>query len=146
MINWNLTLCIFQMYLTLYWLVIVFLSIAVVIWKRSHESRKRQDLTGTPNIIIRKFFHVLAAAIFIPGIIYDPTLLHVCSAMATSLFLFVEVSCKITAPEGLPAKLTTHKLWVKIMSMALDSMLANFWKVNVSLSRLRIIVLTVDEI
>ena len=70
--------------------MVVLLSFAVVIWK-SWYNDKNKDPTGTPNIIIRKVFHVLAVAIFIPGILYDPALLHVCSAVATSLFLFVEV-------------------------------------------------------
>ena len=81
---------IFQIRLIIYWVLVALLSFAVVIWKSSYND-KSKDPPGTPNIIIRKVFHILAVAIFIPGILYDPALLHVCSAVATSLFLFVEV-------------------------------------------------------
>ena len=76
-------------YLIIYWLLVVSFSLTVVIWKSSYNATN-SDPPGTPNIIVRKIFHILAVAIFIPGIFYDPALLHVCSAVATSLFLFVE--------------------------------------------------------
>ncbi|XP_028399200.1 dolichol kinase-like isoform X2 [Dendronephthya gigantea] len=75
--------------LIIYWFAIVLLSFAVVVWKSSYHEKK-DDRPLTPNIIVRKIFHILAVAIFIPGILYDPSLLHMCSSVATSLFLFIE--------------------------------------------------------
>lgn len=80
----------FQMRLVIYWVFIVLLSFAVVLWKTSYHDKSKSTLR-IPKIIIRKIFHVLVVAIFAPGILYDPALLHLCSGVAVSIFLFVEV-------------------------------------------------------
>ncbi|XP_046858662.1 dolichol kinase-like [Xenia sp. Carnegie-2017] len=73
-----------RVFLLFYWTIIALFSLFVVSWRYSYPS-----LTPS-NIIVRKIFHVLAVAIFVPGIIYDPALLHLCSTLAISLFIFVE--------------------------------------------------------
>lgn len=82
---------VFQIRLIVYWFFIVLTAFAIVAWK-SHHSAKLEDSLTFPNIIVRKVFHILAVAIFVPGILYDPSLLHLCSSVAASLFLLIEVN------------------------------------------------------
>jgi len=74
-----------QCYLILYWSLIVILSIAVVIVKNAIES------TSQSTTITRKYFHVLAIAVFLPGIIFDAHLMHLAASVALAAFLFLEV-------------------------------------------------------
>ena len=43
-------------------------------------------------MLARKWFHLIAVCVYIPGIILDPAVLHLASSFALSLFIILEVS------------------------------------------------------
>lgn len=66
--------------------MIVAISVIVVIIKNCIDG-KTQSTT-----ITRKSFHVLAIAVFVPGIIFDAQLMHLAASVALAAFIFLEVS------------------------------------------------------
>ena len=74
-----------QMPLIRYWFCIVLVAIGFVAW----QSRKPKS--SASSTITRKFFHLLALAVYIPGIIHEPYLMHLGSSVAVAAFVFIEV-------------------------------------------------------
>ncbi|XP_077594198.1 dolichol kinase [Stigmatopora nigra] len=71
-----------------YWAVLCTVAAAVVLLqnrRRRAGSKKLRASTAD-----RKYFHVIAVATFVPGLIYDRRLLHVASAGCLAVFLFLE--------------------------------------------------------
>ncbi|XP_028664906.1 dolichol kinase [Erpetoichthys calabaricus] len=76
-----------RLYLLSYWLFLAVLASGIVLqqnFKRG-ESKKHQAST-----VVRKYFHLIVVATFVPGLIYDRELLHVASVICLSVFLLLE--------------------------------------------------------
>ncbi|XP_057675089.1 dolichol kinase [Corythoichthys intestinalis] len=74
--------------LVAYWAFLCLAAAGVVLLqnrRRPAGSEKRQASTT-----VRKYFHVIAVATFVPGLLYDRRLLHVASAGCLAVFLFLE--------------------------------------------------------
>ncbi|XP_049629998.1 dolichol kinase [Suncus etruscus] len=78
-----------RIYLLAYWSLLAALACLVVLYQNakrsSPESKKRQAPT-----IIRKYFHFIVVATYIPGIIFDRPLLYVAATMCLAVFIFLE--------------------------------------------------------
>ena len=74
-----------QIPLIRYWFCIVLVAIGFVAWQ------SRKATSSASSTITRKFFHLLALAVYIPGIIYEPYLTHLASSVAVAAFVFIEV-------------------------------------------------------
>ena len=61
-------------------------AITVVVWKSSCSKTTIQTSTS-----IRKYFHALALAVYLPGIYLDPSMTHLASSVAAAAFIFTEV-------------------------------------------------------
>lgn len=72
-----------QIAIILYWTICILLSIFKIIYQILSKS---QATTST-----RKYFHIAAVFVYIPGIIYDPLLLYFASGMILILFIIIEV-------------------------------------------------------
>lgn len=70
-----------------YWFCIVLVAIGFVAWK----SLRQQPTPSASSTITRKVFHLLALAIYIPGVVYEPYLTHLASSVAIAAFIFIEV-------------------------------------------------------
>lgn len=68
------------------WLI---LSISAVIIVQHHISTKIKSST-----IIRKYFHGLIVAVFLPGVLIDPNLLYFSSGCIFGIFIILEVVWK----------------------------------------------------
>ena len=69
--------------LIIFWLVLTGLAIGFVAYK---------NLTsGTTNTVDRKYFHFLIVLVFVPGIVWDFSLIYIASVAATCAFLLLEV-------------------------------------------------------
>lgn len=73
-----------RMPLIRYWFCIVLVAIGFVAWQ------SRKPTSSASSTITRKFFHLLALAVYIPGIIYEPYLTHLASSVAVAAFVFIE--------------------------------------------------------
>eukprot|EP01113_Clastostelium_recurvatum_P003062 TRINITY_DN11326_c0_g1_i8.p1 TRINITY_DN11326_c0_g1~~TRINITY_DN11326_c0_g1_i8.p1 ORF type:complete len:339 (-),score=68.59 TRINITY_DN11326_c0_g1_i8:100-1116(-) len=85
-----------------YWAGTLALAIALVRRKGSSSSAPAASDSSTggatpssapapiPNIIVRKFFHLLALVLFVPGLMVDAPFLGVSYALACALFVFME--------------------------------------------------------
>lgn len=67
-----------------YWFCVVTVAVGFVAWKSKHPR------TNASSTIVRKCFHLLALAIYIPGVIYEPYLTHLASSVAVAAFIFIE--------------------------------------------------------
>ncbi|XP_015222482.1 dolichol kinase [Lepisosteus oculatus] len=71
-----------------YWVLLAVLASLVVFhqnYKRSLGSKKHQAST-----VVRKYFHFIVVATYVPGLIYDRQLLHVASVTCLAAFLLLE--------------------------------------------------------
>ncbi|KAH0951120.1 hypothetical protein HN011_003740 [Eciton burchellii] len=66
-----------------YWAICLSLSILNIIYQILSKSRATSSY--------RKSFHVLAIFVYIPGMIYDPSLLYLASGLMLALFIAVEI-------------------------------------------------------
>ncbi|XP_049594794.1 dolichol kinase [Syngnathus scovelli] len=74
--------------LVAYWAALCLAATGVVLhqnYQRRAGSKKHQAST-----VVRKYFHVIVVATFVPGLLYDSQLLHVASAGCLAVFLFLE--------------------------------------------------------
>ncbi|XP_019396297.1 PREDICTED: dolichol kinase [Crocodylus porosus] len=77
-----------RVYLLGYWTLLAASACTVVLYqnaKRSSESKKHQAPT-----VIRKCFHFIVVATYVPGLIYDPQLLYVAAVLCLAVFIFLE--------------------------------------------------------
>ncbi|XP_070168953.1 dolichol kinase isoform X2 [Polyergus mexicanus] len=66
----------------LYWAICLLLSVFTILYQILSKS---QATTST-----RKYFHVLAVFVYIPGMIYDPSLLYLATGVILALFIIIE--------------------------------------------------------
>ena len=76
---------IFQLGLTVYWLVIASTCLPVLLHYRSSADRR-------PSTITRKFFHLVILAVYIPALFIDVPFLYLASACALAALVIFEVS------------------------------------------------------
>ncbi|KXJ11908.1 Dolichol kinase [Exaiptasia diaphana] len=69
-------------YLVGYWSCIVLLSIMIVVSKNWNNTQT--------TTVTRKYFHVLAIAVFLPGIMLESKLTHLAASVALAAFIFIE--------------------------------------------------------
>lgn len=69
----------------MYWSCVVAIAVVFVAWKSRHSK------SNASSAIVRKIFHLLALAIYIPGVVYDPYVTHLASSVAVASFIFIEV-------------------------------------------------------
>ncbi|KPP78762.1 dolichol kinase-like [Scleropages formosus] len=77
-----------RLYLLAYWVLLAILASALVLhqnYKRTSGSKKHQAST-----VVRKYFHVIVVATYVPGLMYDRQLLHVASVACLAVFLLLE--------------------------------------------------------
>lgn len=72
-----------QIAIFIYWTICFLLSILIIKYQISSKS---QATSST-----RKNFHILATFVYIPGMIYDPSLLYLASGMMLTLLIALEV-------------------------------------------------------
>lgn len=72
-----------QIAIFIYWAICFLLSIFIIIYQILLKS---QATSST-----RKHFHVLATVAYVPGMIYDPSLLYLASGVMLILFIALEV-------------------------------------------------------
>lgn len=72
-----------QIALILYWTICILLCIFKIIYQILSKSQ-----ATTTN---RKYFHIVAVFVYIPGMIYDPSFLYFASGMILILFIIIEV-------------------------------------------------------
>ncbi|XP_033226124.1 dolichol kinase [Belonocnema kinseyi] len=72
-----------RVYLLFYWLVCFILAWCFIIYRVISKSKATTS--------DRKVFHILATMVFIPGMIWEPTLLYTVSGVALALLLMLEV-------------------------------------------------------
>lgn len=73
-----------RLFLIKYWCCVVTIAVVFVVWK------SRQPKSNASSTVVRKGFHLLALAIYIPGVIYEPYVMHLASSVATAAFIFIE--------------------------------------------------------
>ncbi len=71
-----------------YWLTLLALSAAILIWNADCKNTRTARLI--PNIIVRKSFHFIAVFIYVPGIRFYPDLMKVASCLAVMLMIVLE--------------------------------------------------------
>lgn len=77
-----------RLYLLAYWVLLAALASVVVLhqnYKRASGSKKHQAST-----VVRKYFHLIVVATYVPGLMYDRQLLHVASVSCLAAFLLLE--------------------------------------------------------
>lgn len=67
-----------------YWFCVVAIAVGFVAWK------SRRARTNASSTVVRKCFHLLALAIYIPGVIHEPYITHLASSVAVAAFIFIE--------------------------------------------------------
>lgn len=72
-----------QIKMILYWVICVCIATLAVI---------RQEHKGASSSSERKIFHILAVAVFVPGLMYECTLLYLGSGMLLGIFFLLEVN------------------------------------------------------
>lgn len=77
-----------QIAIILYWAICLLLSVFTILYQ---ILSKNQATTST-----RKYFHILAVFVYIPGMIYDPSFLYLASGVIFALFVIIEVLIVIT--------------------------------------------------
>lgn len=76
--------------LILYWTICILLCIFKIIYQILSKSQ-----ATTTN---RKYFHIVAVFVYIPGMIYDPSFLYFASGMILILFIIIEVIRLLSIP------------------------------------------------
>jgi dolichol kinase len=75
---------IYQVYLMVYWLLCSFIAVYAVRVQVQHHKHA--------SSAVRKIFHVLIVAVYLPGLAWECTLLYLSSGVALALLILVEVN------------------------------------------------------
>ncbi|KAM6985616.1 dolichol kinase [Aplochiton taeniatus] len=77
-----------RLLLLAYWLLLAAVAAVVVL----HQNHRRQagSKKHQASTVVRKYFHLLVVATFVPGLVYDRQLLHVASVGCLGAFLLLE--------------------------------------------------------
>ncbi|XP_074114082.1 dolichol kinase isoform X3 [Cotesia typhae] len=81
---------ILQIFLIMYWTVCLLIGIIIITHQILSES--------SASTIERKTFHILAVLVYIPGLIWEPTLLYLASGIVMILFMMFELMRLINLP------------------------------------------------
>ena len=74
--------------LIVWWIFLLLITCCVIIWKT--DSSNKVNGEHVPNIVIRKFFHLIAILIFLPGIYFEPNF----TALASGIAIVVLIVCE----------------------------------------------------
>ena len=74
--------------LIIWWIFLLVITFAVIIWKTNSNGEVEGE--HMPNIIMRKFFHIIAILIFVPGIYIEPNFTKLASGIALVLLIICE--------------------------------------------------------
>lgn len=69
----------------MYWGTYVLIAILLMYWQISGGAKA--------STALRKYFHILAVLIYVPGLIYECTLLYLASGVVFAIFIMIEVRC-----------------------------------------------------
>ncbi|XP_064620689.1 dolichol kinase-like isoform X2 [Lineus longissimus] len=75
-----------KVFLIGYWLLGTMIAVSIVMVYNMHPSHKSAGVSTA----VRKYFHIVAMAIYIPGLFYDPELLRLSSCIALAIFICLE--------------------------------------------------------
>ncbi|XP_005992164.1 dolichol kinase [Latimeria chalumnae] len=81
-----------RIYLLCYWTVLVTIACGVVLhqnFKRS-SSEEESSKKYKASTVVRKYFHFLVLATYVPGLIYDRELLYVAAVLCLAVFVLLE--------------------------------------------------------
>ncbi|XP_019850694.1 PREDICTED: dolichol kinase-like [Amphimedon queenslandica] len=75
-----------------YWMCVVFLTSVIVVAQSVHIPSLSCLKSESPSSLwMRKWFHLLAVAVYVPGLMFDPLLLSVSSSLVTVFFIVIEL-------------------------------------------------------
>lgn len=77
-----------RLYLLGYWVLLLLCACAVVLYQNSRRTPDAKKLQV--STVTRKYFHFLAVATYLPGLIYDMQLLFVASVACFAVFVLLE--------------------------------------------------------
>ncbi|XP_026481866.1 dolichol kinase isoform X2 [Ctenocephalides felis] len=72
-----------RIYLIMYWGTCVLIAILLMYWQISGGAKA--------STALRKYFHILAVLIYVPGLIYECTLLYLASGVVFAIFIMIEI-------------------------------------------------------
>lgn len=77
-----------RLMLLAFWALLALVATCVVL----HQNHQRQagSKKHQASTVVRKYFHVIVVATFVPGLVLDRPLLHVASVVCLAVFLFLE--------------------------------------------------------
>ncbi|XP_045324519.1 dolichol kinase [Leopardus geoffroyi] len=78
-----------RIYLLVYWSLLATLACLVVFYQNAKRSSSESKKHQAPTIA-RKYFHFIVVATYIPGILFDRTLLYVAATICLAVFIFLE--------------------------------------------------------
>lgn len=78
-----------RIYLLAYWSLLATFASLVVLYENAKRSSSESKKHQAP-IIVRKYFHFIVVATYIPGIIFDRPLLYVAATVCLAVFVFLE--------------------------------------------------------
>ena len=70
-----------------YWIVCCLAAVSAV-WLQVNEGEHA-------STSVRKVFHILAVAVYLPGVAIAPTLLYLASGIVLAIFILLEVSIEV---------------------------------------------------
>lgn len=77
----------FQVYVILYWATCVLIAI-LLMYFQVHKGEKA-------STALRKYFHILAVFIYLPGFLFECTLLYIATGVVFAIFIILEVTIYI---------------------------------------------------
>lgn len=80
---WSSYFRLLQIVVVIYWAICLLSSVFILAYQILANSQATSS--------IRKIFHVLATFVYVPGVIYDPSLLYLASGLILALFIAIEV-------------------------------------------------------
>lgn len=73
----------FQLYIIVFYLLLVALTCATVSWQLGNSTRA--------NTRVRKIFHLLIVLVYVPGLVFECALLYIASGIALAIFVVLEL-------------------------------------------------------
>lgn len=78
-----------RIYLLAYWSLLATFACLVVLYQNAKRSSSESKKHQAPTIA-RKYFHFIVVATYVPGIIFDRSLLYVAATVCLAVFIFLE--------------------------------------------------------
>ncbi|XP_013391612.1 dolichol kinase [Lingula anatina] len=70
-----------------YWLVMTGIAVLIVIYQNNCQ---KSDEKKTSTTVVRKYFHIIAVCVYLPGLLWDPEFLYLASIGAFCVFVLLE--------------------------------------------------------